>query len=68
MRRNMYRDLQRHDKDMTLGLCFHCKKPGHIMSACPKLRAERGQKDAPVQLVCTLSSQVIECQVSSTVV
>jgi len=38
------------------------------MSACHKLRAERGQKDAPVQLVCTLSSQVIECQVSSTVV
>jgi len=53
---------------MALGLCFRCKKPGHIRSACPKLRAEREQKEAPVQLVSTLSSQVTQGQVSSTVV
>jgi len=34
------------EQDMALGLCFHCKKPGHIRSACPKLPAEREQKDA----------------------
>ena len=53
---------------MALGLCFRCKKPGHIRSACPKLRAEREQKDAPVQLVSTLSYKVTQGQVSSTVV
>ena len=46
------------EKDMALGLCFQCKKHRHIRSACPKLRAEREQKDAPVQLIlpCLLKS------------
>jgi len=56
------------EKDVALGVCFHCKKPGYIMSACPKRRAEREQKEAPVHLVSTLSSQVTQDQVSSTVV
>jgi len=30
------------------------------MSACPKLRAERKQKDVPVQMVSTLPSQVTQ--------
>ena len=38
------------------------------MSSCHKLRAEREQKDAPVQLVSTLSSTVTQDQVNSTVV
>jgi len=52
--------FNRYDKDVALELCFHCKKPGHIMSNCPNLRAKREQKDAPVQLVSTLSSQVTQ--------
>jgi len=56
------------EQDMALGLCFHCKKPGHIRTACPKLHAESEQREAPVQLVSTLSSQVTQGQVSSTVV
>ena len=48
------------EKDLALGLCFHCKKHEHIMSACPKLRAERKQKDVPVQMVSTLPSQVTQ--------
>jgi len=46
------------EKHMALGLCFHCNKHGHIMSACPKLRAEREQKDARCNwsLLCSLKS------------
>jgi len=38
------------------------------MANCRRLRAKREQKEAPVQLVSTLSSQVTQRQVSSTVV
>jgi len=38
------------------------------MAHCRTLRAKREQKEAPVQLVSTLSSQVTQGQVSSTVV
>ena len=32
------------ERDRTLGVCFYCKKPGHILSSCSTLRAEREQK------------------------
>jgi len=38
------------------------------MANCRRLRAKRKQKEAPVQLVSTLSSQVTQGQVSSTMV
>jgi len=38
------------------------------MPSCPLRRAEREQKEAPVHLVSTLSSQVTQGQVSTTVV
>ena len=37
------------------------------MSSCPLLRAQREQKEAPVHLVSSLSSQVTQGQVSTTV-
>ena len=52
----------------TGDVCYYCKRPGHIMANC-NLRAkhrEREQKEASVQLVSTLSSQVTEGQVSTT--
>jgi len=51
----------------TVDVCYYCKRPGHILANC-QLRAkrEREQKEASVQLVSTLSSQVIEGQVSTT--
>jgi len=56
------------DRERALGVCFYCKKQGHILPSCPLLRAEREQKEAPVHLVSTVSSQVTQGQVSSTVV
>jgi len=50
------------ESERALGVCFYCKKRGHIMSVCPALRAKREQKEAPVHLLSTLFSQVTECQ------
>jgi len=56
------------DRERALGICFYCKKHGHLLSSCPLLRAQREQKEAPVHLVSTLSSQVTQGQVNATVV
>jgi len=55
------------ERDRALGVCVYCKKPDHILPSCPTRRAEREQKDVPVHLVSTLSSQVTQGQVSSNV-
>jgi len=52
----------------AVDVCYYCKTPGHIMANCRRLRAKREQKEDPVLLVSTLSSQVTQGQVRSTVV
>jgi len=56
------------DNHRAVDVCYYCKKPGHILANCCTLCAKREQKEAPVQLVSTLSSQVTQGQVSNTVV
>ena len=56
------------DNHRAVDVCYYCKKHGHILANCRTLRAKREQKEVPVQLVSTLSSQVTQGQVSSTVV
>ena len=56
------------DNHRAVDVCYYCKKPGHILAHCRTLRAKHEQKEAAVQLVSTLSSQVTQGQVSSTVV
>ena len=55
------------DNPRTVGECYYCKKPGHILANCRLLRAKREQKEASVQLVSTLSSQVTQGQMSTVV-
>jgi len=54
--------------EKALGLCFHCKKRGHIMSDCPQRRARLEQDDVPVQLVSTVPLPVTQSHANSTVV
>ena len=56
------------DNHKAVDVCYYCEKAGHILANCRTLRAKREQNEAPVQLASTLSSQVTQGQVSSTVV
>jgi len=56
------------DNHKAVDVCYYCKKPGYILANCRTLRARREQKQASVQLVFTLFSQVTQDEVSSTVV
>jgi len=56
------------DNHKAVDVCYYCEKAGHILANCRTLRAKREEKEAPMQLVSTLSSQVTQGQVNSTVV
>jgi len=60
--------VNHYDNHKAVDVCYYCKTPWHIRANCRKLCAKREHKEAPVQLVSTLSSQVTEGQVNSTIV
>jgi len=57
--------LDRFAEERAQGLCFFCKKPGHIKFKCPNRRAGQEQDDVPVQLVSTMPSPVTQGHVDS---
>jgi len=60
--------FNRFAEEKALGLCFHCKKRGHIMSHCSQRRARQEHDDVPVQLVSIVPLPVTQGHVNNNVV